>query len=129
MYASTFLKCVFEVLHRQDIEALKFVAYRLGQLTHYNVKCKVSFLIRRSYAVQYSGLFRRDYLKACFSDALFYRSTASQMRLLIFTVDYVQKDVISVCLIITHEPLDWFASNLYWGTRKNHKNVLNLILR
>ena len=42
------------------------------------------------------------------------------------------KVVISVCLflcpIITLEPLDRFASNLDWGTRKNHTNVLTLVL-
>ena len=34
-----------------------------------------------------------------------------------------------VCLIITHEPLDQFVSNFDWGTRENHGNVLNLVLR
>ena len=29
-----------------------------------------------------------------------------------------------VCLIITQEPLDRFASNFDWGTRKTHGNVL-----
>ena len=43
------------------------------------------------------------------------------------------KGVISVCLfvcpIITQEPLNRFASNLYWGTWESHGNVLILGLR
>ena len=38
-------------------------------------------------------------------------------------------EVISVCLfvcpIITHEPLDQFASHSHEGTRENHGNVLS----
>ena len=46
---------------------------------------------------------------------------------------YLRKVVISVrlfiCHIITQEPLDRFASNFDWGTRKIHGNVLRLVLR
>ena len=31
-----------------------------------------------------------------------------------------------VCPIITHEPLDQFASNFDWGTRENHGIFLNV---
>ena len=44
---------------------------------------------------------------------------------------FMYKVVISVCLfvcpIITHEPVDRFASNFDWGTRENHDNVLSLV--
>ena len=48
---------------------------------------------------------------------------------------YIYKAVISVflfaclfvCPIITQKPLDRFASNFDWGTRKTHGNVLNLV--
>ena len=33
-----------------------------------------------------------------------------------------------VCPIITHESLDWFASNFDWETRENHGNVVSLVL-
>ena len=32
----------------------------------------------------------------------------------------------SICPIITHEPLDRFASNFDWRTRENHEIVLNM---
>ena len=41
---------------------------------------------------------------------------------------YIYKVVISVCPIITREPLDGFASNFDWGTRETHGNVLSLFL-
>ena len=40
---------------------------------------------------------------------------------------YIYKVVISVCPIITKEPLDRFVSNFDWGPRENHGNVLSLV--
>ena len=37
--------------------------------------------------------------------------------------------ILLVCPIITHEPLDRFVSNLAWGTRENHGNVLSLVIK
>ena len=41
---------------------------------------------------------------------------------------YIYKVVISVCPIITREPLNGFASNFDWGTLETHGNVLSLFL-
>ena len=37
--------------------------------------------------------------------------------------------ILFVCPIITHEPLNRFVSNLDWGTRENHGNVLSLVIQ
>ena len=34
-----------------------------------------------------------------------------------------------VCPIISHEPLNGFASNFDWRTRENHGNVPSLLLK
>ena len=42
---------------------------------------------------------------------------------------YIDKVVKSVCLLITHEPIDHFVSNFNWGTRENRGNLLSLSFR
>jgi len=60
--------------------------------------------------------------------SIMYYKTLLKMRGII----YIYKVVISVCLfvcpIITHEPLDRFASKFNWGTRENHGNALSSVL-
>ena len=35
---------------------------------------------------------------------------------------------LTVCPIITQEPLDRFASSFDWGTLESHSNVINMVL-
>ena len=50
-----------------------------------------------------------------------------------YNIIYIYKVVNSVdmfvCLIITQEPLDRFASNYDWETREDHGNVLTVVLK
>ena len=78
----------------------------------------------REYVYGWNACFQRRLFKILFVYFFILKVPTAVNWCISLSNHLIYKVVISVCLIITWEPLDRFASNFDWGTRETHGNVL-----